>query len=208
MVARRARRAARRARTSSGSGSASELEASLPRSTFRLWLEPLRVGLGAGLDPVPGRPASRSAPGSSAATRASCSRAVRDQAPSLTEIAFVDARAAGGRSATGARVAAARPGPHLRPLRDRARQPARPRRGARGRRAARRGLQPALPPRPARASARRICWARSASTCAATTPSSTSTTRPPSGSRPSSSPRCAATGRRRSRRAIASSTRC
>ena len=53
------------------------------------------------------------------------------------------------RRAPGRRAAADRPHAHLRPLRDRARQPPRPRGGARRRRASRRGLQPALPPRPA-----------------------------------------------------------
>ena len=42
------------------------------------------------------------------------------------------------------------PAPHVRLVRDRAREPACPRGRARGRRAARRGLQPALPPRPPR----------------------------------------------------------
>ena len=98
--------------------------------------------------------------------------------------------------------------PHLRALRHRPRQPARPRRGARRRRAprARPTTRSSSTARPG--SARPTCSARSSSTCDATTPSSQSTTRPPSGSRPSSSPPCAATGRRPSRPATASSTRC
>ena len=69
---------------------------------------------------------------------------------------------------------------HLRALRDRPRQPARPRR-----RPGRSPRRPARPTTPSsstapRGSARPTCSARSPTTCTATAPSSPSTTRPPS----------------------------
>ena len=57
---------------------------------------------------------------------------------------------------------------HLRPVRDRRRQPPRPRRRARRRRAARPGLQPAASSTARPASARPTCSTRSATTCAPT----------------------------------------
>ena len=70
------------------------------------------------------------------------------------------------------RGAAAEPEVHLRAVRDRARQPLRPRGGAGRGRAARPGLQPALHPRPARASARPTSSTRSATTSRASAPAS------------------------------------
>ena len=105
--------------------------------------------------------------------------------------------------APGRRAAADRPHAHLRPLRDRPRQPLRPRRRPRRRRAARRGLQPALPPR--RAGARQDPSAGRDRRLLPRPPPrrSPSTTRPPSGSPASSSPPCAPTGPSASRSATA-----
>ena len=130
---------------------AGELRASLPASTFDLWLAPLDAVSARGRTLYLSALPTRSAPGSSAATCARIERALRRHAPGLREVRLL----AGGRGGAGAAAEPAGPEPRrarlavLRPLRDRAGQPARPCGGARRRRAARRGLQPALPPRPA-----------------------------------------------------------
>ena len=77
-------------------------------------------------------------------------------------------RPAGAPPTTARRGAAPEPQVQLRAVRDRRGQPLRPRRRAGRRRAARPGLQPALPARPARASARRTCCTPSATTSSAT----------------------------------------
>ena len=156
-------------------------------------------------------PRPRSAPGSSAATPTGSLGAVARRAPRAHARSPSSTRPQAGGAGPASRpprVAAARPQPHLRALRDRPRQPARPRRGARGRRAARRGLQPALPPRSARP--RQDPPARRDRRVPASQPPRV---RGPlhdrrAVHRPSSSPRCGARARRRSRRATASSTRC
>ena len=78
---------------------------------------------------------------------------------------------------------------HLRAVRDRPRQPLRPRRRAGRRRATRPRLQPALHPRPPRARARPTSSTRSATTSAATSPGCRSATPPSRSSRTSSSGR-------------------
>ena len=126
-----------------------------------------------------------SGPGSSAVTAAPSPRSCDGRTRRCAEIVFVPPVAP---RRTAADHAIGRP-MVLRRLRDRLRQPLRPRRGARSRRDARRGLQPALPPRRRRASARPTSWPRSPATCAAAIRDRSSATRPPSGSPPNSSPR-------------------
>ena len=115
----------------------------------------------------PGRSSSRrptrSAPWVAVASRASCRPAPPPcSGPGVTVELVGPEPTAGGppprRTPAGPLPAGAdrrrrrrvQPAPHVRPVRDRRRQPARPRRRARRRRAARPGLQPALPLRPAR----------------------------------------------------------
>ena len=156
MIARRALGSAlRRSGLDLGAGPGGA-RASLPASTFQLWIEPLR--------PVSAQAGTLylAAP---ATTRAWVERRYRGVArkrrfgtPCPSSSGSTSSRkgsaAAGAGGAgwtTARRVAGARSDPHLRALRDRRRQPPRPRRGAGGRRAPRRGVQPALPSRPARA---------------------------------------------------------
>ena len=128
-----------------------------PRLLPALHLRPLaraaRAGLGDGLDPGPLRAAGDPRLGRAPLRRRPWSARSAQRAPALTEVAFVDAAAVAqgdeARTRAPARVAAARPQPHVRGVRDRPGQPARPRGGPGGRRVSRRGLQPALPPRPA-----------------------------------------------------------
>ena len=101
---------------------------------------------------------------------------------------------------------AAEPQVQLRPVRDRRGQPLRPRRLAGRRRAAGAGVQPALPARPARASARPTCCTRSATTSSATARGCASATPRSRSSPPASSTRCAATAPATSRTTSAAPT--
>ena len=156
MVAGRAREADRRAdRRAEALWNAVrvELEASLPRSTLELWLDPLRVVSARGSTPPRGRAESVRA-WVERRYAATLVAALRRQGAGLTAVEFVDGapvRRAALPWRRGAGLAAGEPAPDLRRVRDRPGQPPRPLRRARRRRAARRGLQPALPPRPARA---------------------------------------------------------
>ena len=175
-----------------------ELRATLPPSAYEHWLEPLRPVAAQGSrlyvsGPERVRDWFERRYGAAASTR--CASARR----AFTEIAFI-ARRPRRRTPTGRRSRTARRDPgglaaalDLRPLRDRLRQPLRPLRRARGRRVARRGLQPALPLRRARARQDPPAGLdRQLPAPPAPRPRRRST-RPPSASRPSSSPRCAAT---------------
>ena len=153
-----------------------ELEASLPGSTFNLWLEPLRAVSSRARRCCCSAPPGGPRPGSSAVTRRRSREALAPPGTRASrDVAFVDRAGRRGEPTSAAQRHESLPldpghtfdrfviGP---------RQPARPRRGARGRRAPGRGLQPALPPRPAGARQDPPARARSSSTCAATIPSS------------------------------------
>ncbi len=156
-----------------------------PSRPIRLWLEPLRaVGAdgdtlyltGPGGDPGLGR-AALLVPDRRSAGRL--------PAPPLQRVSF--AAAARAEDGGGRRRGRAEPQLHLRPLRHRPRQPARPRRRAGRRRGALGGLQPALPPRPSRARQDPPAGGDRQLPAAPTPPASASATRPPSRSPTSSS---------------------
>ena len=178
------------------------LEASVPDSTFNLWLRPLKV-LGAR-----GTTLHLSAPDSIRSWverryAALIGEALEAAGAALSEISFAPARGPrrGGRR---------RPQPqlHLRALRDRRGQSLRPRRRAGRGRGALRGLQPALPPRPARARQDPPPGRDRQLPAAPTRPVSASATRPPSPSPTSSSTRCGRRAAKPSSTATATSTSC
>ena len=135
----------------------SELERSLPAATFDLWIDPLQAA-GAQAETLYLTGPARVRTWVERRYLGSLEEALRRLGSGFERIQLVDPPSKASPGAGTARVAEPVPGQPLarvRPLRDRPGQPLRPRRRAGGGRGARRGLQPALSTRAARASARR-----------------------------------------------------
>ena len=125
------------------------LRSSVPESTFRLWLEPLEVS-GADSETLYLKAPEGIRAWAERRYASLIAEALADSDTPLRRVSFA--------APTGSATDPGRLGPgraqsqlHLRPLRHRPQQPARPRRRAGGGRGTLGGLQPALPPRASRA---------------------------------------------------------